>query len=476
MHRKNLACSLMMLTLAAMLFFTWGAGMCAEPTQAKKSAVESARKPKAKPGAVQGKKVRQADLDEEGIASEPAAGKPDMARGKASDTSPGHVNARGAILQEVTTGTSILEYNADELIEPASFTKVLSLYLIFEAIQQGNLKLTDEILVSETAWRTGGSKMFVGVGTRVPLEELIKGIAVVSGNDACVAVAEHLYGSADAFVEAMNRKAGELGMSKSRFMNPHGLPAEGQITTARDMGTLAVAYLRRFPESLRFHSMHDYSYNNISQYNRNRLLLKDPSVDGLKTGFVGAAGYHLTATARKDGMRLVAVVMGAGTPGAREREAAKLLNYGFRQYALAQPFELGKPVGTVKVWKGMKNDLEVYAAETATFLIPQAQKKSLRWEMHMPSEITAPVAVDQQMGELVFYVSDEAKKTVALVSHDEVLKAGWLKRSWQTILRINQIDWRWFAGTVGGIALVVLLMMFIANRRSSKRSRSSFSS
>jgi len=392
------------------------------------------------------------------------------------DATPGQTNAKAAVLMDVTTGTTLFEQSGDDLIEPASFTKVLSLYLIFEALKQGNIHFNDEIFISQAAWRTGGSKMFVGVGSKVPLEELLKGIAVVSGNDACVAVAEHLYGSIEGFVDAMNQKAKELGMTRSHFMNPHGLPAEGQVTTARDMAALGVAYLQRFPESLRFHAMQEYSYNNINQYNRNRLLLKDPSVDGLKTGFVAAAGYHLAATAQRDGMRLLAVVMGAATPAIRERETLKLLNYGYRFYTLVQPFPHGQSLATVKVWKGVKDDLSLFPAETVSFLIPQAQKKTLRWEIHVPEEATAPISANQSFGELVFYVSDQPKKSIPLVSRDDVAQAGWFKRFWQSLLHAPKINWAWVGGVLGGIALFCLLFFFIANRRSSSRkSRSSFS-
>jgi len=419
------------------------------------------------------------------VSGEPAAGQSGAktgaeAKGKAAasaaaamEPTPGQINAKAAVLADVATGTTIFEQNADQLIEPASFTKVLSLYLIFEGLQQGHIHLNDEVYISDTAWRTGGSKMFVGVGSKVPLEELLKGIAVVSGNDACVAASEHLLGSIDAFVEAMNRKAQELGMTKSHFVNPHGLPVEGQITTARDMATLAVAYLQRFPEALRFHSMREYSYNNINQYNRNRLLLKDPSVDGLKTGFVTAAGYHLTATAQRDGTRLVAVVMGASVPAVREREALKLLNYGFRYYTLVQPFPKGQPVATLKVWKGMKDDLNLYPLESASFFISQTQKKLLKWEVHVPADVTAPVTVNQNLGEIVFYVSDQPKRTVALVSQEEVMLGGWFKRFYQSLIHMPKIDWRWVGGVAGGILFAGALVVFLSRRHSHRRSRSS---
>ncbi|MGV8073873.1 MAG: D-alanyl-D-alanine carboxypeptidase family protein [Syntrophobacteraceae bacterium] len=440
-----------------------GRGMAVSTSSSKKPALKSATTNKApKPAAEKGEGVQPGRVGAESRGS--GAGK-----SASNELSPGQVDSRSAVLVEVSTGAVLFEQNADEPIEPASFTKILSLYLVFDALQQGRIHLNDDVWIGESAWRTGGSKMFVGLGSKVPLEELIKGIAVVSGNDACVAAAEHLYGSVDTFVEAMNRKAEELGMSKSRFLNPHGLPADGQITTARDMAALDTAYLKHFPESLRFHSMHDYSYNNIVQFNRNRLLLKDPTIDGLKTGYIEASGYHLSATAQKDGMRLIAVVMGAASPAVREREAMKLLNYGFRYYTMVRPFAAGQPAATVKVWKGVKDVVDLYPAEAASFLIAQAQQKSLRWEMHPPEEITAPVSANQSCGEMVFYVSDQPKRTIALVTHEDVARAGWFKRVWQTILRVNMINWKWVSGISGGLILCGVLFFFVYTRLSRRR-------
>lgn len=413
---------------------------------------------------VKGKKKTSRPAQDQKAAQETA-----QAKGTSGEPSPGQVNARGACLMEVSTGAMLYEQNADDPIEPASFTKVLSLYLVFEALQQGRIHLNDEVWVSEEAWRTGGSKMFVGIGTKVPLEELLKGVAVVSGNDACIALAEHLSGSVEAFVDAMNAKAKELGMTHSRFINPHGLPAEGQITTARDMATLDLAYLQRFPEALRYHSMREYAYNNINQTNRNRLLLKDPSVDGLKTGYVTAGGYHLSATAQRDGMRLLAVVMGAANPGIREREAMKLLNFGFRFYTLVQPFPPGEPIKSVKVWKGQKDEINLYPLEAPNFLVQQAHKKLLRWEVKTPPEVSAPVQDRQPLGEVTFYVSDQPKRTVTLITHEDVIEAGWFKRTWQTLLRIHKVDWRWAGGIAGGLVLLLMLLLFVVNRRGSFR-------
>jgi len=240
-----------------------------------------------------------------------------------------NINARSAMLVDMKTGQVLYEQNPDVPIAPASITKVLTLYLVFEAIREGKLHLWDNVKVSAQAAGTGGSRMGLRTGDVVPVGELIKGMAVVSGNDACVAIAEHMSGSVDAFVRRMNAKARQLGMNSSTFLTPHGLPAKGQLTTARDIAKLSVAYLRRYPESLNIHSMESYTYRNTTRRNANRLLGTCEGVDGLKTGFVCAAGYNLTATAVRGDSRLVAVVLGAPSPGVRAAETARLLELGY---------------------------------------------------------------------------------------------------------------------------------------------------
>jgi D-alanyl-D-alanine carboxypeptidase (penicillin-binding protein 5/6) len=457
MPKRPFPCFIVLLLLLALSISYPANAIGVEPGAGKKAAV--------KPGRGKVKSERPA-------AEKAGAGDRAQGKGMSSDSSPGQVNARSAVLIEVTTGTILFQQNPDEVIEPASFTKVLSLFLIFEALQRGNIKMQDEAYVSDLAWRTKGSKMFVGVGTRVPLEELLKGIAVVSGNDACVAVAEHLSGSVEAFVDNMNRKAKQLGMDHSHFLNPHGLPAEGQVTTAKDMAILSAAYIRQFPESLRLHSMQEYTYNNITQHNRNRLLNKDPTVDGLKTGFIAASGYHLAATAQREGMRLLAIVMGAETPRIREREAMKLLNFGFRYYALVQPFPQGQPVAAIQVWKSEKDEIALYPTELVAFVIPRTQQNLLRWEIHTETDVEAPIAINQALGDVVFTLSNEPKKTITLVSMEDVDRAGWFKRAWQTLLKIHRVDWRWFAGIAGGISLLIVVFIFVSNRSHAfKRSR-----
>jgi D-alanyl-D-alanine carboxypeptidase (penicillin-binding protein 5/6) len=240
------------------------------------------------------------------------------------------ITARSAILMNMTTGRILYAHNADAPIQPASITKVLTLYLADEAIREGKVHPSDPVRVSRKAGQTGGSKMFIETGSEIPLEELLKGVAVVSANDASVAVAEYIGGDVEGFVERMNRKARELGMTHSLFRNPNGLPAKGQVTTARDMLILAREYLLRFPESLDIHSQQYYTYRDITQHNRNALLKRYPDADGLKTGWVQKAGYHIIATAKRGENRLIAVVMGAKNPSIRTRETERLLDEGFR--------------------------------------------------------------------------------------------------------------------------------------------------
>jgi D-alanyl-D-alanine carboxypeptidase len=240
------------------------------------------------------------------------------------------ITSRSAILMDMGSGRILYSQNADDAIQPASITKVLTLYVADEAILEGRVHPRDRVKISRQAGRTGGSKMFLQAGSELPLEELLKGVAVVSANDASVAVAEHIGGGIEEFVRRMNNKARELGMSRSVFRNPNGLPAKGQVTTARDIGILARAYLERFPESLSIHSLQHYTYRDITQRNHNVLLKSYPNADGLKTGWVQKAGYHLVATAKRGETRLIAVIMGAKNPKIRAREAEELLDEGFR--------------------------------------------------------------------------------------------------------------------------------------------------
>lgn len=256
------------------------------------------------------------------------------------------LNVKSAILVDVNDGRILFEQNADQQIAPASITKILTMYILNEYLREGRVEPWDKVLVSKEAAMVGGARMRINAGERVPLEDLMKGMAVASGNNACVAVAEYIAGDVNGFVALMNRKARELGMTHSTFKNPNGLPAEGQYVTARDMIKLSRSYLENFPESLEVHSMQTYTYNNRTNHNANRLLGRYEGADGLKTGFVNESRYNIVATAKRGGVRLLAVVLGANTPGIRTMETARLLEEGFRTVnpALCEVGPLLKPL------------------------------------------------------------------------------------------------------------------------------------
>ncbi len=389
--------------------------------------------------------------------------------GPAAGVSPGVVNARSAVLMEVSTGKILFEQNADQLIAPASLTKIMSLYLVFEALRQGRIHLSDQVFISKDAWRTGGSRMFLQVGTRVPLEQIIEGISIVSGNDACVAAAEYLSGSTATFVDAMNVEAQKLGMTHTRFLTVDGLPADGQLTTAGDMAILDRAFIQTFPEALKYTSTKEFKFNNIDQYNRNRLLFQYPDIDGLKTGYVAAGGYHLSATAYRNGMRLLALVMGADSPAIRAKEALKLLNYGYSNFTSVKPFEKNQPVAKVAIWKGQKDEVRLYPAKEASFLILQNQKNLLKWEIDAPADISAPVAANLPIGKIVFTVSGKPERTIDLVSRENVALGSWFKRSRQSIeMSVQTFSWKWLSWLVGGLAIFVILLLLVTGRKSSR--------
>ena len=337
------------------------------------------------------------------------------------------VRAKSSVLMEYSSGRILQQQNKDEQIPPASFAKILTLYVVFDLIAKRQARLDDEVFISEKAWRTGGSKMFVREGDRVPLEELIKGIAVVSGNDACVAVAEHFSGSEEAFVKVMNETASKLGMMNSHFDNSHGLPGRGQLTTAHDMALLAMYYLRDFPQALQYHSLAEYTFSDIRQYNRNRLLRRDDSVDGLKTGFTAASGYHLLATAEREGRRLISVLMGATNSTVRTVESAKLLNYGYRRYAFLDVFQEPVAVFEIPVFKGKEDSIGVVAARNPMLIVPEEFKDKLERRDTLPEYLIAPVEYQQVVGEYVVGLQGRPLASIPLITGGSVERAGLAK-------------------------------------------------
>jgi len=380
------------------------------------------------------------------------------------------VNAKSAVLMEAASGQMLAAQNKDERIAPASFAKVLTLYIVYDAIRSGKSQLTDDVYISKKAWETGGSKMYVEVGTKVPLEEIIKGIAIVSGNDACVAVAEHIAGSTEAFVQLMNDTARKLGMTNSHFDNVHGLPSPQQYTTAYDMAILARSYINEFPDALKMHSTLEYTYSGIRQDNRNTLLRKDPSVDGLKTGFIGEAGYHLLATAKRDERRLVAVVMGTKNQAIRAEEALKLLNYGYRNFAFVPLFTRGQVLYDMPVWKGQRNDLHIVPSEEGMIVVPAEAKNKLEYEEMLPAYVIAPIEKNQVIGQYIVKIGANIIRSIPLVAETDVPKAGFLKLLWHNMIFFLggvRIVTYVFLGIII-VALAALTLKFLARKRRQK--------
>ena len=362
------------------------------------------------------------------------------------------INAKAGALFEYSTGQFLLEQDAEELIEPASFTKVMTLYLAQDGLKNGSISLDDEVLVSKKAWKTGGSKMFIEVGKQVRLEDLLKGIAVVSGNDACVALAEHMAGKEAVFADEMNRKVQQLRLTNTAFKNPHGLPAEGQYTTAHDMVMIAYQYIKEYPHALDIHSLLEFTYGDITQPNRNGLLRMDAGVDGIKTGYVESAGYHLLATAEREGRRLIAVVMGAESWKDRESEALKLLNFGFRNFMIKEVLKKGDIRKSVPVKGGKFDSVELVIEDGVVVSLLRNESDLLRIEESISSQVVAPVKKGEVLGKLLVKRKDETLQQVNLLAKNEVPK-GW------------QAYWQF------GIAILIILGLAILLRRITKRRR-----
>ncbi len=325
---------------------------------------------------------------------------------------PPAVNARAWILTDHFTGKVLAERNADASEAPASLTKLMTAYLVFAALADGRLKLADEAVISTHAWHAEGSRSFVQVGTRIPVDILIKGMIVQSGNDATIALAEKLGGTEDAFAQMMNEYARRLGMSRSHFVNSDGLPAPDHYTSARDMATLASALIREFPQYYGLFSLREFMWNNIRQGNRNTLLGKDPSVDGLKTGHTDAAGYCLVASADRDGMRLISVVMGAPSERAREEASAALLNYGYAFYETLRIKTARATVLKPRVYKSAAEFAAVGVPDDVYVLTPRGQSSALSTTAHLAHEpLIAPLAPGERVGELT--VSDASGEVLA---------------------------------------------------------------
>lgn len=338
--------------------------------------------------------------------------------------SPPSVDGDSYLLVDQHSGRELVAHDADKRVEPASITKVMTAYAVFRALDNDSISLDDEVLVSEKAWRLGGSKMFIEVDTRVSVEDLLKGVIVQSGNDASVALAEHVAGTEDSFADLMNRYADELGMENTHYVNATGLPDTEHFTTARDTAILTRALIEEFPDYYQWFAIKEFTYNNISQDNRNPLLWRDKHIDGVKTGHTESAGYCLVAAREENGMRLISVVMGSSSGKARADANQALLNYGFRFYATHRLYAGDDTLTTERVWKGERETVALGLRDDLFVTVPRGSYKKLEAVMDVPAQLSAPVTTSAPIGKVRVNLEGEQLATAPLYALEPVAEGG----------------------------------------------------
>ena len=346
---------------------------------------------------------------------------------------PPQLAATGYLLIDAKTGKTLVEKNAHQRLPPASLTKIMTSYVAAKELAMGTINLEDQINVSVRAWRMEGSRMFIREGTQVRLEDLIRGIVIQSGNDASVAVAEHVGGSEDNFVRIMNQYTVQLGMTGTNYINSSGLPDENHFTTANDLATLTIALINDFPEHYAIYRERYFTYGAPGevpkrQFNRNSLLFRDSTVDGVKTGHTDAAGYCLVASAVRNGVRLISVVMGASSEEARARESQKLLTYGFRYFETAQLYKGGEALKQVRVWGGRTNSIRLGLSEDLLFTIPRGSRDAIKVRISLVEEISAPITLEDELGTLVVTLPRGDEIVVPLQPLHSVEESGFFGR------------------------------------------------
>ena len=341
---------------------------------------------------------------------------------------PPSTGAKSFIIQDYGSGNILAEENSDVSVEPASITKLMTAYTIFNELQSGNIALTDIVTISEKAWRTPGSRMFVEVGKQVAVEDLLQGMIVQSGNDATVALAEYVAGSEDSFAALMNKHAEEIGLSGSHFMNSTGLPDDNHYMTARDIAQLSTLLIKNYPEYYKWYSQKEYTFNDITQHNRNRLLWRDDSVDGLKTGHTDSAGWCLVTSAEKEGMRLITVVLGTNSDNARTDASQALLNYGFRFFETHKLYDAGTQLTTSRIWKGSSETIALGIDKPLYVTIPRGQYNSLDASMNIDQRIMAPVNAGQPLGSVLVKLGEQVVAEQPLVSLQAIGEGSFWQR------------------------------------------------
>ncbi|WMP08187.1 D-alanyl-D-alanine carboxypeptidase family protein [Vibrio parahaemolyticus] len=342
------------------------------------------------------------------------------------------LSSRGYVLMDYHTGKVLVERDADKRLNPASLTKLMTAYVAGQEVNAGNISLDDQVVISRNAWAKNfpdSSKMFIEVNTSVSLSDLYRGLVVQSGNDASVAIAEHVAGSEAGFVSLMNSWASQLGLTNSSFTNPHGLDSEGLYSTPHDIAKLGQAIIRDLPDIYPMYSETSFTYNGITQYNRNGLLRdRSMNVDGMKTGYTSGAGYSLATSATNGDMRLIAVVMGAKSQSVRESESKQLLSYGFRFYDTLMPTAAGTDIANARVWMGQKDELKVGVNRDVYLTLPKSDVNKLKAEVEYSGDLLAPIAQDQVVGKVLYKVDGKVVKETELVALEPVEEGGIFKR------------------------------------------------
>jgi D-alanyl-D-alanine carboxypeptidase (penicillin-binding protein 5/6) len=348
------------------------------------------------------------------------------------------LQASGYLLIDATNGEVLVEHNADQPLPPASLTKMMTAYIAEREIAEGRASFDDKVPVSVKAWKTGGSRMFIREGTEVRLEDLLRGIIIQSGNDASVAVAEYIAGSEDVFADVMNQTAASLGMTNTQFKNSTGLPQQGHYMTAKDLGILAARTIKDFPDTYSIYQEKNFTYNGIKQANRNSLLFRDPSVDGLKTGHTEEAGYCLVASAERDGFRLISVVMGAASEKAREQETTKLMQYGFRYFSGQTVFKAGQPLpeSSRKVWFGNAESVELAPTESLYVTLPLGRESSIQATLDAPDTLDAPLEEGAVVGTVKIMLGERVLAESPVAVAQAVPEGGLFKRVVDFVLRL----------------------------------------
>jgi len=346
----------------------------------------------------------------------------------ADEPAPPKIDAKSFYLVDANSGSVLAESNAGDQLDPASLTKLMTAYLAFEALGKGEATLDELVHVSEKAWRAPGSRMFIEVNSEVPFGDLLKGLIIQSGNDAAIALAERLGGTEAEFIEAMNATAARLGMTGTTYRNANGLPAQGHVSTARDTAILARALIDEFPDRYSLYSEREFTYNQITQHNRNALLWRDSSVDGLKTGYTRAAGYCLVSSAERDGMRLISVVFGSTTADARTDGSETLLDFGFDNYETHKLYARGETIAAARVFKGNLDMLSLGPADDVYVTVPRGEYSSLGASAELTADLVAPLEANQAVGELEISLAGEPLSILPLVALEPVRQGWFLSR------------------------------------------------